>query len=84
MKEEEVLRARTAKGGWTKAQLTQWGIPWPPPKGWKKKLVQTEVGRQSAETSVYQPYEETNHQANQGKAHQVPGSGKDDQTNYGK
>ena len=33
--EEEILAARTAQGGWTKAQLAEWGVPWPPPRGWK-------------------------------------------------
>ena len=30
--------ARTPAGGWTKDQLAFWGVSWPPPKGWKKKL----------------------------------------------
>jgi hypothetical protein len=34
----EVLAARTPKGGWTKAQMIVWGLPWPPPKGWRKDL----------------------------------------------
>ena len=35
---EEIAQARTKRGGWTRAQLAQWGVPWPPPKGWKKRL----------------------------------------------
>jgi len=35
---DEVEEARTPAGGWTKDQLAQWGVPWPPPRGWKKKL----------------------------------------------
>lgn len=35
---EEVMKARTPKGGWTKKQLSEWGVPWPPPKGWLRKL----------------------------------------------
>lgn len=35
---QEIEAKRTANGGWTKAQLEAWGIPWPPPKGWKKQL----------------------------------------------
>ncbi len=31
--------ARTPAGGWTKAQLAEWGVPWPPPKGWKQELL---------------------------------------------
>lgn len=37
---EEIERAKTSKGGWTKEQLAQWGVQWPPPKGWKKHLLQ--------------------------------------------
>lgn len=29
---------QTTAGGWTKAQLAAWGIPWPPPKGWRREL----------------------------------------------
>lgn len=36
---EEIDRARTSNGGWTKAQLSEWGVPWPPPKGWKERLI---------------------------------------------
>jgi len=25
--------------GATREQLAEWGVPWPPPKGWKKKLL---------------------------------------------
>ena len=35
---EEVEAAKTPKGAWTKAQLAQWGVPWPPPKGWRGML----------------------------------------------
>jgi hypothetical protein len=34
----------------TKAQLAQWGVPWPPPKGWRKRLLQ--VADKRDETSV--------------------------------
>ena len=36
---EEIENAKTVNGGWTKAQLKAWGVPWPPPKGWKYALV---------------------------------------------
>lgn len=26
-------------GGWTRATLAEWGVPWPPPRGWKKVLL---------------------------------------------
>lgn len=35
---EEIKSLCTPAGGWTKAQLAQWGVPWPPPKGWKHEL----------------------------------------------
>lgn len=38
MKPEEIELARTPNGGWTKATLAKWGVPWPPPKGWRAKL----------------------------------------------
>jgi len=38
--EDEIEQARTPAGGWTRDQLAQWGVPWPPPKGWKRRLIQ--------------------------------------------
>jgi hypothetical protein len=35
---QEIAAAVTAKGGWTRAQLAAWGVPWPPPSGWKREL----------------------------------------------
>lgn len=26
-------------GGWSSKQLADWGVPWPPPKGWKEQLI---------------------------------------------
>lgn len=37
---EEVKAARTAAGGWKRAQLAAWGVSWPPPKGWRLRLHQ--------------------------------------------
>jgi hypothetical protein len=36
---QEIEAAKTPAGGWTREQLAQWGVPWPPPKGWKKRLL---------------------------------------------
>lgn len=36
---EEIDAARTANGGWARESLATWGVPWPPPAGWKKKLI---------------------------------------------
>jgi len=38
---DEIEKARTSNGGWTKKQLAEWGVPWPPPKGWKATLTQS-------------------------------------------
>jgi hypothetical protein len=35
----EIDPKRTEKGGWTRRQLAEWGVPWPPPKGWRSALV---------------------------------------------
>lgn len=37
--EEEILAARSPKGAWTKKTLAEWGVPWPPPAGWKAFIV---------------------------------------------
>jgi hypothetical protein len=34
----EILAKRTAAGGFRKADLAAWGVPWPPPKGWIERL----------------------------------------------
>lgn len=36
---EEIEAGKTEAGGYTKAQLAAWGIDYPPPKGWKEKLM---------------------------------------------
>lgn len=36
---EEIEDARTSRGGWTRATLESWGVPWPPPKGWRMALI---------------------------------------------
>jgi len=35
---EAIDAARTTGGGFTRARLAEWGIPWPPPRGWKVRL----------------------------------------------
>lgn len=36
---EQIEAGKSPAGGWTKAQLAKWGVPWPPPKGWKEALL---------------------------------------------
>ncbi|MEU1003785.1 hypothetical protein [Streptomyces tibetensis] len=44
---EEIEAARTPAGGWKRDQLAAWGVPWPPPKGWKDELAERwEAARQ--------------------------------------
>jgi|GEM_PF-3055585 very-short-patch-repair endonuclease len=35
---EDIEAAKTPAGGWTREQLAQWGVPWPPPVGWRDRL----------------------------------------------
>lgn len=36
---DDIEAARTPAGGWTRDQLAAWGVAWPPPTGWRKKLI---------------------------------------------
>jgi hypothetical protein len=35
----EIDAARTPAGAWSRATLASWGVPWPPPKGWRARLL---------------------------------------------
>lgn len=37
--EEEIKSQKTDNGGWTRDVLAQWGVSWPPKKGWKADLL---------------------------------------------
>lgn len=39
---EEIEAAMTSKGGYTRATLAKWGVPWPPVNGWKERLINGE------------------------------------------
>jgi hypothetical protein len=41
---EEIEAGRSPRGGWTKATLAGWGVPWPPPSGWRRALLRGEDG----------------------------------------
>ena len=41
--EAEIEAAKTPSGGWTREQLARWGVPWPPPKGWRQCLMVTPI-----------------------------------------
>ena len=36
--------AKTATGGWTRSDLHRFGVPWPPPRGWRSPLERAEIG----------------------------------------
>ena len=42
--DDEIWAKRTEKakrsgvGSWSRKQLAAWGVSWPPPKGWRRKL----------------------------------------------
>lgn len=35
---DEIEMGKSIAGGYTRAQLSKWGVPWPPPKGWKADI----------------------------------------------
>lgn len=35
---EEIEAAQTGGGGFSRATLASWGVPWPPPSGWRRRL----------------------------------------------
>lgn len=37
--EEQIDAAKSPKGGWKRETLESWGVEWPAPKGWRKKLI---------------------------------------------
>jgi hypothetical protein len=36
----EIDAAKTERGGWSQATLAKWGVPWPPPRGWRAALIE--------------------------------------------
>jgi hypothetical protein len=35
---DEIRASGKANSGFTKRTLASWGVPWPPPKGWRERL----------------------------------------------
>ncbi|MDO5866990.1 MULTISPECIES: hypothetical protein [Paenarthrobacter] len=50
--EDDIEAGKTAKGGYSRAQLAAWGVPWPPPKGWKEALLRNENPAPSTSTAA--------------------------------
>lgn len=49
---EQIEAAKTRRGGWTRATLASWGVPWPPPKGWRRILTREHEAQEKG-----QPFE---------------------------
>jgi len=41
--QEQIEAAKTPNGAWTRKQLAEWGVGWPPKKGWKKRITERET-----------------------------------------
>ena len=41
---EELEAGRSPAGGFTREQLAEWNVPWPPPAGWLRALLREEDG----------------------------------------
>jgi hypothetical protein len=37
--EQEIMAKMSPRGSWTREQLEEWKVPWPPPPGWKKWIL---------------------------------------------
>ena len=40
--DQQIEAGKSPRGDWTRKTLAGWGVPWPPPKGWRAALL---VGR---------------------------------------
>lgn len=50
---DELIEAgKSARGGWSREQLRLLGIPWPPPAGWKRKVLGARIRADSAEQFI--------------------------------
>ena len=36
--DQQIEGGKSSRGGWTRKTLADWGVPWPPPKGWRTAL----------------------------------------------
>ncbi len=36
--DEQIEAGKSRRGGFTRKMLAAWGVPWPPPKGWRTAL----------------------------------------------
>lgn len=53
--EELLAKGRSPAGGWTRAQLIAIGVDWPPIRGWKAKILGTEISEESLQAFLATP-----------------------------
>lgn len=46
--EEFLSRISSRKDGWNRLQLELLGVAWPPPQGWKRRLLGQEISEETA------------------------------------
>lgn len=51
----DIEAAKSSAGGWKRSKLQELGVPWPPPKGWRQKLIENH-------SKLAQPEMEIDHQ----------------------
>lgn len=51
--EKEIEDVKTSAGGWTRNTLASWGISWPPPKGWRKTILQFGIPQDHSKNVFY-------------------------------
>jgi len=49
---EQVEDAMTSRGGFSRVSLSKLGVPWPPPKGWRKAITKKETVCDDAASEV--------------------------------
>ena len=45
-----IMKYRTTRGSWTRSQIEDLGITWPAKRGWKDRVVGTEITEEKAES----------------------------------
>lgn len=49
--EEEIEAGKSPRGAWTRSQLAEWGVPWPPPGGWRRRITSFDGSATSAKAA---------------------------------
>lgn len=52
--EKDILAGQTPAGGWKRATLAEWGVPWPAPRGWKQTILAHGVPYQHEKNEIYE------------------------------